>query len=632
MTFRTFTHAQLVISPLNVRQNREDAEATEALEASILAHGLIYPLTVHPLPDGTHGVLAGGRRHRAIGQLIGRGDLPTDWPIDAVVRDLPPAEITELSLSENLLRRELRPYEVHAAIARARAQGASVEEIATRTGQRVEWVRQQLRLGELAPEIFAAYAEGQLSIDEARAYAATEDQELQLLAWRHLSTRPQWEHHANAIRAFLKIGDRELEKLLRFVGDEAYRSAGGRFELDLFADGPEERGRVTDETLLRQLAETRLAEHRDRIRQKTGRKDLRFAAAPPQNAGTTDWSLKLDPDYRAGRKIVLPAGDIVATIAIAAAGDVETSFWWASRKARKEASRAERTGDKDAASSGATPVVPATGQKVTGADAFGDYTAAQAARLSAKDEHGLTADGLQIVRSLRRMMLRNVLVFEPSGTVARDYLIWSLLRQELGGASQQDTGTRPIASHWTARDDEPADLVRDFFAEELVARSWDVMVAGAASLPFMKEPDPAASLASYVALDESEKNLCAGVLAGLALIRSANVPGWRVAAHDKMAELAGGSDAMLRQYWQPSPAFLSLFPKMKRLELAQPHVDADSFRAWPKLPDKTLSGAAAGALEHAEGDWMHPALTFNVAAEPAGEESPAAPAVADVPA
>ena len=159
MTLRTFTHDQLILSPLNVRTNQEDANATEALEASIEAGGLLYPLIVHPVRDDAlkqqgnsaqiYGVCAGGRRWRAIGNLIKAGRLRADWPIDCVVRDVDQAQITEISLAENLIRRELRPYEIHAAIAKAHDEGASAEDIASRCGQRVVWVRQQLRLGKL---------------------------------------------------------------------------------------------------------------------------------------------------------------------------------------------------------------------------------------------------------------------------------------------------------------------------------------------------------------------------------------------------------------------------------------------------------------------------------------------------
>lgn len=49
---RTFLYAELHKSVLNVRTNAEDAEATDALEASIARRGLLQPLVVHAAGDG----------------------------------------------------------------------------------------------------------------------------------------------------------------------------------------------------------------------------------------------------------------------------------------------------------------------------------------------------------------------------------------------------------------------------------------------------------------------------------------------------------------------------------------------------------------------------------------------------
>ena len=68
MTFRTFTHDQLVKSPLNVRTNDEDANAVDALSASIVAEGLLAPLVVHPL-DGR------AKRWGVSGEVDGSGSL-----------------------------------------------------------------------------------------------------------------------------------------------------------------------------------------------------------------------------------------------------------------------------------------------------------------------------------------------------------------------------------------------------------------------------------------------------------------------------------------------------------------------------------------------------------------------------
>jgi hypothetical protein len=110
------------------------------------------------------------------------------------------------------------------------------------------------------------------------------------------------------------------------------------------------------------------------------------------------------------------------------------------------------------------------------------------------------------------------------------------------------------------------------------------------------------------------KRLAGAVLAGLAMLRSANVRGWRVAVHDRIAELGCAHDCALRELWEPTPKFMALFPKLKRLELAQPHVEPTYFRDWHKKSDSVITGATAGALK-LSASWVHPILSFNVDAE-----------------
>jgi ParB family chromosome partitioning protein len=633
-TLANVTIDRLAVSPLNVRTNREDAEATEALEASIEARGLLLPLVVHPLREEAQaefGVLAGGRRLRALQRLVGAGRIPADTPIPIVVRDLDPAEITELSLAENLLRRELRPYEVHAAIARASGQGATVEEIAANIGQRVQWVEQQLRLGRLAPEIFEAYASGKISIDQARAYGATEDQELQRAAWTHFSARREFDRHPHHIRAWLKVDDRELQRLLRFVGDEAYRGAGGRFELDLFADGPD-RGRIVDEGTLRELAENKLAHLRSDLRRRTGRSDLRFAVEPPQHNGYPDQHLSFEPPRprrTAGeQRIQLPDGaDVIATIEITESGEAQIAWWWSSRKAKRDAERkAAVSGDPAGIAQPARPVVTRTGSVIDAGEAFdasNNFTVAQAARAAVKDEHGLTADGLHVMRSIRREILRGALCANAlgGGSLGQDYIVWAQLRQELPRGSgahsirAAHTGARGLVANWSGSEDaEPVDAVQPHLDEARAHTLWETTLCAVKDHPAFVTTDPADAFSEFYGAGEAFKRVAGAVLAGLAMLRSANVPGWRVAAHDRLAELAGVDDAAMRELWQPTPAFMALFPKMKRLELARPHVGAEHFRAWHKLSDPILTGATAGALEQAQG-WVHPLLSFGVAPE-----------------
>lgn len=625
---------RLCISPFNVRKNAEDCDRTRPLEASIEAVGLIFPLIVHrldPALEAEHGapwgVLAGGRRFRAITRLVEAGRLPADWPVRVDARDLSPAELTELSLAENLPRLELRDYEVDAAVALAVDQGAVPDDIAENIGQRPEWVRRRIRLGKLAPQIFAAYAAGEISLDQAQAFGATADVELQAAAWAHFAPLAAYLRRPEAIRAWLRFGDYEFDKLLRFVGEEIYRAAGGRFELDLFADEADQRGAVRDEGKLRELAENRLAHERQRLRLATGKLDLQFLAAPPEHAGRADHSLSIEPVcHTAGgeQRIDLPAGDVAALLRIADDGEVEVSWWWASRKAQAAATKTPAATKTAGASKAAAPGDIAGGDAM---DTVHHYGSAAQARAAVKEEHGLTADGLQVMRSLRRALLRAALIEDANarGTLGRDYLVWSQLRQELTADGTVQTGARGLSTGWNGSEDaEPTQFVRPFLDDTAAEGVWLRSVVAMRAHPAFAAERPEQGLAAFLDAEEGFRNLAASVLAGFAVLRSANVPGWRVAAHDLLARRAGAADRTLRKWWVPTARFMGLFPKLKRLELAQPFVEREAFASWHRRDDRILAAACAAAASgeaQAPGDlrdraaaWVHPLLSFEAEA------------------
>jgi ParB-like chromosome segregation protein Spo0J len=324
--------------------------------------------------------------------------------VDCILREIADLDITTESLHENLIRKDLRPYEVFAAYAKAHAGGATVADLAEEFGQRPLYVEQVLRLGHLHPEIFAAYSRGELSDDQARAYAATEDQALQLAIWKRLAKLPnQWDRNAPQIRAAMKVGDRDAARLLSFVGLETYEAAGGRWERDLFEEA-EQRGRIVDEQLLARLVEEKRGALIAGVIDRANR-DVHWSDKPPQTGGTyayTDATLRidarkaplsaetrarkeeleqmkldiedtarrslhdkkgnrkpgmeaeeaaLDAEYQPvvdelaaiedARRWILPkGGEVVFTVDIGPAGDPDISFWWASRKAQKDAEKA----------------------------------------------------------------------------------------------------------------------------------------------------------------------------------------------------------------------------------------------------------------------------------------------------
>ena len=687
MSVTTMTIGDLCVSPYNCRINEHDANQVVGMAESLLKRGQLYPLVVHPMPTGKgkkrqYGALAGGRRFRAFTMLISEGKLPTDYPIDVIVRDITDeGELRELSLAENLVRVDLRPYEVYAAVARAHAKGRSLKDIAETNGQTLEMVRGWARLGGLHPTIFAALEAGHISQEQARAYGATEHQDLQLKIFEQLSNTPTT---PAMIRKLLKVGDSELTKLLRFVGEKTYTDAGGRYELDLFADQADERGRVEDEALLRELVAAKLEKTRvllrAQVRNHTPGRELRFEAQPPRDGNfggialhleisaetaqiapsdadraayiqdamaelvkraetlladpTLDQAAKgdgiaaldvdFDPleveqaaiDLRAS--LALPEGDIYATLEIEQDGTLETRFWWTSRKAKRDAEKPAATPKpvstgpipKPEAEAAHRALMPKPSQGGAAIDNSYGYAERQKADAAIKDEYGLTADGVQVMRALRREVLRCGLLddAEQNGTYGRDYALWCLLRFELGNEFGFQIGARRLGAGYETGIGV-SEIVAPHVKRSIAGMRWEkerTLLRDHASMALKDLP------AAFTAFhDETSiwKDKAAAFLAGLMLERSLNAPGYQVPLHDLLAAGVNLRDEHLRVYAEPTEELVDLLPKAQRLALAEPYVDKMAFGTWGKLKAGDLTAPVTRALRKAK-HWVHPLLRF----------------------
>lgn len=616
---------QLALSPFNVRANQADATATAALEASILADGLLHALQVHPLHDtakpGTDplwGVFAGGRRLRSIQNLISRGALPADYLVRVDIHaGYSDGQLIEKSLAENMLRRDLRDYELCAGIRRAFDKGERIESIAQALGQEPATVKRWLRIGQLAAPIFDALKAEQISLDQARAYGAIEDEQLQRAAFDHFQPLQPWEKTPERIRAWLKVGDRELDRLLRFVGEQAYRDAGGAYALDLFADDAAQRGRVTDEQLVRRMAEEKLAGTRADLRRRVGR-DVRFVPKPPQNDfDVADFSLHIDAKRgEDDDSIVLPDGDVVGCLTIGEAGEPEVSWWWASRAA-KYGNQNAAIRVVSSASSGVNLAALSDGAALLHARS----PAALEANAAIREEEGLAAETVEIMKSMRRAIMRAALVdeaTEQSGAIGRDYFIWSQLRALL------DIGLPPLSLGIVALHglDAGPEGGREFVAAMPAAQRWGLALSSLTQRPFMSNPDLPAAFRAYMIEPEDVKDLAGAVLAGLTLRRSLAAPGYDLPIHDELAAFLDLHDAArIRSYWTPSEALLDRIPVKQRLAIAEPYVERAAFAPWSRMKSANLTrmvldvvtGTAAGmrdAMRDRAASWVHPLLAF----------------------
>jgi ParB family transcriptional regulator, chromosome partitioning protein len=249
---RTIPLNKLVPSPRNVRR-RTYEQADLELKADIEARGLLQNLVVTAAgkPRGCFAVEAGERRRRALQTLADEGNLAKNFEVCCLVVE--GASVgREASLAENFQRLSMNPADECLAFQQLIEQGADVEGIARRFGLTVRFVEGRLRLAGLAPIVFEALGAGEISLEVAKAYAATPDRERQAWVFEQVG-RSYAANHSDSIRrmmtqATVSAGDRRA----KLVGEEAYVAAGGRVERDLFSD--ESSARWLDVALLERLA------------------------------------------------------------------------------------------------------------------------------------------------------------------------------------------------------------------------------------------------------------------------------------------------------------------------------------------------------------------------------------------
>ena len=150
-----------------------DEEALAELAESVREIGVLQPVLVRPLADGTYQLIAGERRWRA----ATRAGLAV---IPAIIRDTDDLGSIERALIENLHRQDLTPLEEAAAYQQLIEDfSLTHEQVATRVGKSRSAVTNTLRLMSLPPSIQALLADGRLSAGHAKALLGTPDRAFQ---------------------------------------------------------------------------------------------------------------------------------------------------------------------------------------------------------------------------------------------------------------------------------------------------------------------------------------------------------------------------------------------------------------------------------------------------------------------
>lgn len=277
---------RLIKSPDNARKTPHSAASLASLRASIAAKGILQNLIVKPEvgEDGTetgfYFVTAGEGRRLAQIARAKDAEIPRDTPMPCVIRETDDAH--EVSLDENVTREAMTPadqYEAFRALNIDR--GMDAAEIAARFGVSEHTVKQRLRLGAVSPALMQAYRDEKLTLTQLMAYAVTEDHARQEAAFDRLKGVYNDAFH---IKRLLTEGQvSHTDRRAKLIGMQAYESAGGVIERDLFTeDGG---GYFTDAGLLDQLVMQHLAQVAAATRQAEGWKWAEVAMDYPYSNG-----------------------------------------------------------------------------------------------------------------------------------------------------------------------------------------------------------------------------------------------------------------------------------------------------------------------------------------------------------
>jgi ParB family chromosome partitioning protein len=175
--------SQIVADPDQPRK-QFDVTSLEDLAASIQEHGVVQPIVVTPKGAG-YQIVAGERRFRAA-KLINLDKIP------ALVRTLTDQHRLEISLIENLQRKDLNAIEAATAYIKLRNQfNLTFEQIGKRMGNKsTSSISNTTRLLTLPPAALKALRDGKVTEGQMRPFIGMDDNQVESILPRII--RESW--------------------------------------------------------------------------------------------------------------------------------------------------------------------------------------------------------------------------------------------------------------------------------------------------------------------------------------------------------------------------------------------------------------------------------------------------------
>ena len=229
-TIQYFALDQLYLSDLNPRPTVTDEEIC-LLAESIKAAGLLQNLSGLKDKNGKVGIVAGGRRLRALKLAIKDRPELSSVPVQIA----PNKQIAELwANTENAARKDLDAVDEIRAYGKLTNQNMDVSDIAKCFGVTEKHVYRRLALANLPAPVLDALQAKQISLSDAQAMTLSKDKQKTLEALK-LTIDQNWSDYQ--IKRFLTDNAASsTDSRARYIGIDAYKAAGGTVTQDLFAE------------------------------------------------------------------------------------------------------------------------------------------------------------------------------------------------------------------------------------------------------------------------------------------------------------------------------------------------------------------------------------------------------------
>lgn len=158
-----------------------DAMALSELGKSIKEFGIIQPITLRQLEDGTYEIISGERRWRA-SKSIGLKSIP------AYIRTADDENMMEMALVENIQRQDLNPIEIALAYQKLIEQySLTQDQLSEKVGKNRATIANFIRLLKLPAHIQLGLQDHHIDQGHARALLSLNDPKLQARMYKEIS-------------------------------------------------------------------------------------------------------------------------------------------------------------------------------------------------------------------------------------------------------------------------------------------------------------------------------------------------------------------------------------------------------------------------------------------------------------